>query len=152
MKLLVTLLTLGIFTACSAPQTEDTAAENTTSTEATTPVTDNSFISVDPAKFAGKMEGNKGILLDVRTPEEIAEGKIAGAMELNYNDENFDEQLAQLDPATPVFVYCAAGGRSSKTATLLKEKGFNLVYNLEGGITAWEEAGMPVEKKVAADE
>jgi len=147
MKLLAIFLTFGIFTACSAPQTEDAASENATPTEATTPVTDYSVISIDPVTFAGKMEGNKGILLDVRTPEEIAEGKIAGAMELNYNDENFDAQLSQMDPNTPVFVYCAAGGRSSKTATLLKEKGFGLVYNLEGGITAWQEAGMPIEKK-----
>jgi rhodanese-related sulfurtransferase len=147
MKLLATLLIFGIFTACTAPQTEENAAENATTSEATTPATDNSFINIDPATFAAKMEGNKGILLDVRTPEEIAEGKIAGAMEINYNDENFQEQLSQLDPATPVYVYCAAGGRSSKTAIVLKEKGFNLVYNLDGGITAWQEAGMPVEKK-----
>jgi rhodanese-related sulfurtransferase len=49
-----------------------------------------------------------------------------------------------LDKTKPVYTYCHVGGRSSAAAKWLTEKGFT-VYNLVGGITAWQKAGRPVE-------
>lgn len=153
MKNLTTAILLAFLVSCTAPETNEApeVIENKVespadlSGEQSQPAKD--FINLDPATFAAKMADNPGTLLDVRTPEEIAEGKISGAMVINYNDENFAESLSKLDPNLPVYVYCAAGGRSSKTATILGEKGFQLVYNLDGGITAWQEAGMPTTKE-----
>jgi phage shock protein E len=148
MKNLTSVILLALLVSCTTSETSENETKVETeinqTAEQSQPAVN--FINVDPATFAAKMEGNPGILLDVRTPEEIAEGKIAGSIAINYNDENFSESLSELDPNQPVFVYCAAGGRSSKTATILGEKGFSLVYNLDGGITAWQEAGMPTEK------
>ncbi len=53
-------------------------------------------------------------LLDVRTPEEVAQGVIAGAGHIDIYDPEFDNKLSQLDRTRPVAVYCAAGGRSAK--------------------------------------
>jgi rhodanese-related sulfurtransferase len=153
MKNLFPLVLLILLVSCSTPETNETSETSEIKNEtAVTQLKEESqpairFINVDPATFAAKMASNPGTLLDVRTPEEIAEGKISGSMAINYNDENFAESLSELDPNKPVYVYCAAGGRSSKTATILGEKGFQLVYNLDGGITAWQEAGMPTTKE-----
>lgn len=87
------------------------------------------------------------LLLDVRTPGEVAKGVLDGATVINFRAPDFKEQLAQLPQDRPVFVYCAAGGRSGKTAALLKAQGFSVVYDLQGGITAWQAAGLPIVPK-----
>jgi len=80
-------------------------------------------------------------LLDVRTPEEYAAGRLEGAQLINYYEEDFSGQLALLDKSKPVLVYCASGNRSGKTAVLLEEMGFEKIYSLDGGIKAWRAAG-----------
>jgi rhodanese-related sulfurtransferase len=85
-------------------------------------------------------------LLDVRTPEEYQEDHIKNATLANINDdESFEKVTGTLDKKKPVYIYCHSGRRSAKAAKTLKEKGFNTVVNLDGGIEAWKEAGMAVE-------
>jgi phage shock protein E len=101
--------------------------------------------SLDPQAFKSKIEATPdGVVLDVRTPEEVAEGVIAEAKVIDYKNSDFDQQIESLDKEKPYFVYCASGGRSGKTASLMKEKGFKNVYSLEGGLTAWKEQGLEV--------
>lgn len=101
--------------------------------------------SLDPQAFKSKIEATPdGVVLDVRTPEEVAQGVIAGAKVIDYKNADFDQQLESLDKEKPYFVYCASGGRSGKTASLMKEKGFKNVYSLEGGMTSWKEQGLEV--------
>lgn len=88
----------------------------------------------------------EGTVLDVRTPEEWAEGTIPNAEKMNYHDDDFATQIERLDKTKPVFVYCKRGGRSASAAEILKENGFTKVYNLDGGITAWTEEGNEVVK------
>lgn len=71
-------------------------------------------------------------LLDVRTPNEWSGGKLANSACVDYMDESFSQNVAKLDKDKPVFVYCAAGGRSAKAAKVLKEAGFKKIYNLKG--------------------
>jgi rhodanese-related sulfurtransferase len=54
------------------------------------------------------------------------------------------EGLGKLDRERPVFIYCAAGGRSRQTMTRMQRMGFREVRDLEGGMGAWREAGQPV--------
>lgn len=79
-------------------------------------------------------------LIDVRTPEEVAQGAIENAVNYNFRDSDFGEQIKQLDPQKTTFVYCKSGGRSGKTTKLLKQAGFKEVYDLQGGYTAWRAA------------
>jgi len=89
-------------------------------------------------------EGAEGTLLDARTPQEVREGHIEGAINLNFYDSDFREQLESLDESKPVYVYCRSGGRSGRAAKMLRAAGFPKVYDLEGGILAWKEADMPL--------
>ncbi len=84
-------------------------------------------------------------VLDVRTPGEYQTGHLKNALLADWmNQEEFAKKVSSLDKSKTVYTYCQVGGRSSKAATLLKEKGYT-VYNLEGGIAAWKQAGKPVE-------
>ena len=100
-------------------------------------------VECDPARFAKVIAEKAGQVLDVRTPEEWATGVIAGAHFIDFSAGGFKEAAAQLDKAKPVYVYCAAGGRSYRASKQLKELGFTEVYDLVGGMGAWKEAGMP---------
>ena len=57
---------------------------------------------------------------------------------------DFKTELAKLDRKQPVFVYCAAGGRSYRASKQLQALGFERIYDLVGGMQAWREAGNPV--------
>jgi phage shock protein E len=79
-------------------------------------------------------------IVDVRTPDEIAQGKISDATELDYFDPNFKKKIEAInfDKSKPMIVYCAVGGRSSKAAAILVDLGFKSVYNLEGGYNGYK--------------
>ncbi len=83
----------------------------------------------------------EGIVLDVRTPEEIAKGHLANASIIDFYDETFQQKVKMIRKDVPVFVYCAAGSRSAKAAELMSTMGFTKVYNLEGGYNGWVSAG-----------
>ena len=86
-------------------------------------------------------------LLDVRTQEEWDEGHLKGAKMVTVTEKDFLKKAkATLDPKKPVLVYCRSGGRSAKAVKQLREAGFTTVHDMDGGITAWEKAGKPVEK------
>ena len=88
----------------------------------------------------------QGQLLDVRTPEEYAQGHLAKSQNIDVKDPVFVQKLATLDKDKPVFVYCLAGSRSAKAAQLLIDNGFKEVYDMQGGFLKWSSAKMPFEK------
>ena len=79
------------------------------------------------------------VILDVRTPEEIKEGKLGGAVELDFYSDSFEEELSKLDRDKTYLLYCRSGNRSGQTADKMVEMGFKRLYNLDGGFTAWLE-------------
>lgn len=86
-------------------------------------------------------------IVDVRTKEEFATGRLAKAVLIPWTDKDFSERAKkELDPAKPVLVYCRSGRRSTEAAAELAKLGFKSVRNLKGGITAWTGAGLPVVK------
>lgn len=87
--------------------------------------------------------GEDFILLDVRTPGEYGEERLAGAMLLDYYSPSFKEGLDKLDRGKTYLVYCRTGNRSGKAASLMKEMRFRNVHHLSGGIVKWKEAGLP---------
>ncbi len=94
-----------------------------------------------------KMSGKKkAMVVDVRTPEEVSEGHLAGALNINFLGENFANEIQNLNKKKTYLLYCRSGSRTRKAADLMQKSGFKNVYMLEGGITAWKEAGKPTEK------
>lgn len=77
------------------------------------------------------------VLIDVRTPKEIAEGKISGAIEIDYSGDDFQTKVDELDKETHYVIYCRSGNRSVKSIAIMKEKGFKRCTNLEGGYNTW---------------
>jgi rhodanese-related sulfurtransferase len=88
----------------------------------------------------------KNMLVDVRTPEEVSEGHLPGALNINFLGENFSQEIETLNKNKTYLLYCRSGSRTRKAADQMQKAGFKKVYMLEGGITAWNEAGKPVEK------
>jgi len=86
------------------------------------------------------------VILDVRTPDEYAEGHCAKARLIDAFDPKFAEKLAALDKDAPYLLHCASGGRSIPVFEKMKALGFKEVYHLDGGFSAWEKAGGKVEK------
>jgi len=82
-------------------------------------------------------------LIDVRTPKEFAEGHIDGAVNIDVKASNFAERVQSYQGK--VAVYCRGGRRSLSAAKILAAQGCT-VYNLDGGILAWQKAGRPTVK------
>jgi phage shock protein E len=108
---------------------------------------DKKYKNVNAEQFDKLRADKKNVVLDVRTPEEFADGHIPGAINIDFNAEDFDQKLSKLDKDKTYLVHCAAGGRSARACTKLGKMNFPNLYNLEGGMGAWEKAGKPVEKK-----
>ena len=86
------------------------------------------------------------VVLDIRTPDEFAEGHIGGSSNLDFYEPDFAASLDALDKDLPYFVYCRSGNRSSQALETMKDLGFTEVYELDGGIITWAEAGLPIEQ------
>lgn len=103
--------------------------------------------NVEVAEFKSLLDANpEKNLIDVRTDSEVANGMISGALQFDLSKMDFKESISKLDKSKPVFVYCAVGGRSSMASEVLEQAGFEKVYNLSGGINAWQAAGLPLGK------
>jgi rhodanese-related sulfurtransferase len=79
------------------------------------------------------------VILDVRTVEEFESGYIKGALNMDIRGgADFIASVEALDKSKSYFVYCRSGARSGQACQLMSQMGFNAVYNLEGGVLAWE--------------
>lgn len=101
---------------------------------------------IPAATFEKMLKKKKNILLDVRTPEEMAEGHIEKAANLDFLDESFPEKIESLNKNKTYLLYCRSGKRTAKAGAMMKAAGFKNIYMLDGGITSWVEEGKPVEK------
>lgn len=103
--------------------------------------------TLDPQAYEEALRSDTdALLIDVRQPEEYAEGHLSGAQQLNVLDEaTFQTGIAALDKSKHYYIYCRSGRRSHNAATQMKAIGLQ-VTDLKGGITAWQAAGKPVVK------
>jgi rhodanese-related sulfurtransferase len=83
-------------------------------------------------------------IIDVRTPDEYSRGHIAGSVNIDFRNSTFENQINQLNKMNTYLIYCASGNRSGQALALMQELQFVTVYNLDGGISAWTQAGYPV--------
>ena len=77
-------------------------------------------------------------LVDVRTPKEYDEMRIANAQNIDFSSPTFEDDIIKLDKEKPVILYCKGGSRSAKCAKKLISAGFKKIYDLEGGISKWK--------------
>jgi rhodanese-related sulfurtransferase len=99
------------------------------------------------AQQAQKLIADKKVeVLDIRTPGEFKQGRIAGAKNIDFQAPDFEQRIEALDKSKSYLVHCASGGRSTHSLALFKKHDFQSVYHLDGGIKAWQKVGLPVEK------
>ncbi len=103
--------------------------------------------TADPQQFAALLAKGDVLLLDVRTPGEVARGAIAGATNIDINDPAFESRIRKMQKDKTILVYCAVGSRSATAAPMLIDAGFKHVVHLGGGIIGWQRAGLPVVRE-----
>lgn len=99
---------------------------------------------LDPAAFLAQAAEPGVVVIDVRSPQEYAEGHLEGALNINVEAPDFDAQIAVLDPGATYALYCRSGRRSAVAAQRMAEAGFGSVLDLEGGMADLAAAGAPV--------
>ena len=135
------LLLFVLLSGCSNGQ------QNTSIQNSDKPIVEN----VDTKTFQELIAKNpEGVVLDVRTPEEVANGHLANASTINFYDEDFQKKVSMIRKDQPVLVYCAAGSRSAKAAEQMSQMGFTKIYNLQGGYNGWMNAGFDIVKDANA--
>lgn len=101
-------------------------------------------VSADAAKATVDSPTEGLVILDVRTPEEFAEGHIEGAIMIDFYRDDFAAELAKLDPDVPYVLYCRSGNRSGQTLAMMEGLDFQDVQDVDGGVIGWQNAGLPL--------
>lgn len=96
------------------------------------------FETLSDEDFAKKLrEVSKPVIIDVRSRAEFTDEKLHNALNLDVMNPNFKEQIKHYDKDKNYFLYCKSGTRSARACRLMVKEGFENIYNLKGGITAW---------------
>ncbi len=105
------------------------------------------FSSLTPAGAIQLMNNEDAVLLDVREPAETVGGKIAKAIQIPVG--SVGQRVGELDKHKDknIIVYCNTGSRAGVACRELNKAGFDKVYSLSGGMTAWQDAHLPVSRK-----
>jgi len=102
-------------------------------------------LNIKPEEARYFIEAKAPVVIDIRTAEEHAAGHIAPThLVLDYYAPDFKEKLAALDKGGKYLLYCRSGRRTGAALLTMKDLGFSDIHDIEGGITAWAAAGLPV--------
>lgn len=108
---------------------------------------ENQTVVLDPLEFKSVLEKTpEAVLIDVRTPEETADGIIEGAVNIDFQSANFTEKISALDMEKPTFVYCLSGKRSGEAVKQMEAAGFKHIYTLKDGLRNWKDQGLGTAK------
>ena len=123
-KIIIALVSILLLTSCSSNATGVT--------------------NMNIEEFSGKIKEAGVIILDVRTPGEFTTGYIEGSQNIDFQSGNFQAEIESLDKNATYAIYCRSGNRSGQAAAVMHKNGFQELYNLDGGVIDWANAGMPL--------
>ncbi len=103
--------------------------------------------SVDPLAATNLINRRDALVVDVRSAADYAKGHIIRAKNLPMNGFSKQIQTLQKYKDKPIIVCCRSGSQSSLACQQLRKAGFQEVYNLQGGLLAWENANLPLTRK-----
>ena len=109
-------------------------------------VTPGGIKSIGPMEAVSLSSHKNGIFIDVRTDEEYREGHILHCLHAPLGLLDSKLQTIGKYKDRPLIVYCRSGNRSGRAGGILKKQGFNEIYNLAGGVMAWQSANLPLTK------
>jgi rhodanese-related sulfurtransferase len=101
--------------------------------------------AVSPAQAVQLVNREKGVLIDVSEPEEFAKGHAVGSRNIPFGQIEGHKQLPT-NKALPLVLVCPTGARAGRAAGMLRKLGYEKAQVLAGGLKAWREANLPVEK------
>jgi rhodanese-related sulfurtransferase len=84
------------------------------------------------------------VLLDIRTPAEVASGHLPGAVSIDFRSADFETEIDALDRESIYLIYCRTANRTGQAFVRMTEMGFTKIYDMQGGITLWAQLGYPV--------
>lgn len=107
-----------------------------------------SEVTVDQARELMRKHAGTAdfVILDVRTPEEFAEGHLAAAVNVNLMAPVFESRVGSLDRGKTYLVYCRTGNRSAKAIQVMERLGFRSVHHMFEGIIGWQKKAFPLSK------
>lgn len=102
--------------------------------------------TVNPTGAVNLINREKAVVVDVCEPDEFAKGHLPQAHNIPFGQ--LEEKLPALvkDKALPVILVCASGARSGRAVGLVKKLGYEKAHSLAGGMGAWKEANLPIQK------
>lgn len=135
----------------TTPITTGSTTPPTVTVTATAGTITGSFIRDITVQYAYELiqknsENPNFVILDVRTPDEFSVGHIKNAINIDVNAANFEQEVGKLNKNKAYLVYCRSGVRSKQASDNMLKLGFKEIYNMTGGIIAWEAAGYPFVK------
>lgn len=95
------------------------------------------FENINVTSFREKMDDDNVVILDVRTPGEVKDGMIDGAINIDFMDPEFMGKVSGMDKNKTYLVYCQSGGRSARACKMMSESGFKNLYNMKEGYMGW---------------
>jgi rhodanese-related sulfurtransferase len=144
-RLLVVLLVAAIALSAGCVKEQPQITPDLTPLEAPTQI--QIIKDITPQEAFNLIRNNEGnldfVILDVRTKAEFESGHIENAINIDKNSEAFRDELNNLDKNKIYLVYCASGGRSKGAVAIMQELGFMTAYNMQGGISQWQQDGLP---------
>lgn len=129
-KILGIVMIVGTLFLGSCASNSSNSEGNAAKIEEVTSTLDN----VNEINFKNK----KNVLLDVRTPEEFAEGHVPGAVNIDVKNPNFEEEIQKLDTKKNYFIYCKSGVRAKLATEKMQEKGFKNAKNFKDGMSTYK--------------
>ena len=133
-------LTLAV-SGCSSDSASDSASESVVQAADGTVAPPEAPVRVGVTDFADVIASPDVTIVDVRTPEEFAEGHLAGAVNIPVEYADFTDQVSQLDADGTYAVYCRSGNRSQTAVDQMSRVGINGIYELDSGTNGWAAAG-----------
>ncbi len=142
----IMMLTLSVLLVVGAALMGGCVAAETAPAEAPTQISEN----ITPQKAFTLIQNNQNnpdfVIIDVRTPQEFADGHIANAVNIDFYSATFRNDINKLDKSKTYLIYCRSGGRSGNALNIMAELNFREVYNILGGINQWMAEGLPTVK------
>ena len=132
-------VTGGLFSSCL-----NTTTPTTTTSPTETLIAENITPEEAFALIQANQQNPDFVIIDVRTPEEFATGYLENAVNIDYYSAAFSDEIKTLDKNRTYLIYCRSGARSGQALALMAVLHFTEVYDISGGITAWQAAGLPV--------
>jgi rhodanese-related sulfurtransferase len=140
--LLLATMSLAACGGGEAAQGSDASAPNAAASDAVGDTGGQPAYGLVTPTVAAELASDSAVtVIDVRTSEEFAEGHLGGAALIDFNSPSFEHDVARLDRDRSYLVYCRSGNRSGQAVAVMGDLGFERVWDMDGGVTAWVAEG-----------